>query len=48
MKFAAITSALCVASMLAVAPAAPAVAQDTHQHTGTHRPLRRHRERFPR
>jgi hypothetical protein len=34
MKFAAITSALCVASMLAVAPAAPAVAQDTHQHTG--------------
>jgi hypothetical protein len=34
MKFAAITSALYVASMLAVAPVAPALAQTTHQHTG--------------
>ena len=33
-KFAAITSALCVAGMLAVAPGAQALAQDAHQHTG--------------
>ena len=34
MKFAAIASALCMAWMLAVAPAVPALAQTTHPHTG--------------